>query len=572
MSQVFQKFQSSQNRDMVLKIIGDVSRQKYQIVLDGAFKSIFNDIVQWVSKNYSHKPNNSSEDQYLNTLNKIAIDQAIKYIGDNLSHFTKLPNSESQSTDQSVSPSIPTAMESSSSSATYASPIMGDNKLSERDLLNLMEQRRQDAQSNRLPYHEVPDKSRTPSNQSLMTILLQTPMALQTPQLIPQLMNEILGIPHLVDLMNNDIEAFKKQISNPTFLQMLSSNVSNKNNQNLKPMDLNEPTPKETNNIKVDGNVTNDFYQRLNMYQDPNQIGQGQPGTGQGQLGTGQLGTGQPGTTELFDKHVLPTMDGIHLIDYDLSLDFRIDLESIQNYQYILKFNQYGNLSKIRLVSVLIQENDHLKTEPYIFLKLDELGGRCYTASRELTFGKLIVSKCENGFINYRPDEESCVQLFSEPITLNKLTISFLDYRGQPINLKEIQLTKVLKLNRQNKIKFITQFRHQLKINEEIEIQIIRQHEIDSYSIKVETIVDGNTFLVDNVFETLTDNIKILRRSVQCSLRFKLYEINWNLLNHQTPQTIQLIKLAQLVNETKTLKSLPSFRPINSQRKDNDPI
>ena len=75
------KFKSDTNKSIVLKIIDEIAKTKYQIKLSDDFNQrIINDIMDFVFSRFGKKPQDLSENEYLKNINKICIDEAIKYI------------------------------------------------------------------------------------------------------------------------------------------------------------------------------------------------------------------------------------------------------------------------------------------------------------------------------------------------------------------------------------------------------------------------------------------------------------------------------------------------------------
>jgi hypothetical protein len=389
----------------------------------------------------------------------------------------------------------------------------------------------------------------------VMTAILNTQIAMQNPNLIPAMINEIMQMSHLVDMMNKNPQAFQQTIQAPGFLQMIVNQIKTKSDPKNKPMDFNE-TPANGAGLPPAPEIPSDdpnseFQRRLNAYKTGGSEFTSGPGGG-GLNFENSLNKYIPPSEQLVNN-TLPDLDVAHLIDYSLCLDFRNDLETTAKNRYLLKFHKYGNISKVKLNSCMIPENDYLAKEPYIYVKIEELGGRCYTSNHDCVFGKLVLCENRNGYLYYKPDEGSCMQVFSQPKVLDKFTLSILNYQGKYLNLREIIINKSLKLKKQNKLKFITEYKHKLTVDEEIEIHIYRKAEIDSYRVQVDSVLDDQTFTVNNEFEVLTDKIKVLKASVNCSLNFQLSEINWNLLTNKTAQNAQLITLSQLVTAKKPL-------------------
>jgi len=602
-------FKSKPNKDILLSIIDEIIRAKYQISLNDSFVSIFNDIMDFVHSRFGKKSPEISAENHLKNINKICMDEAIKYIGAHVTYFPKVINSQKNNKSNIIKePSLPVA-----SSVPIGAPIStptispvssmipyqeSTQNLFKRtdDSLNQMQfdrnnqsftnfqtqpqpqgntdqaltlaldQRRKDYgfMNYNKPDTQMgggpngPSGSNSSGGPNLLNILLQTSIAMQNPTILPNIISEINQMPHLVDLMSKDPSQFQAQVTNPNFLEMLVNQIKNKSDPRMKPMNLRDEValdvPLITNGET--GSVNSEYNKLVSMYQNGSGLDMtttNNPMNNPMNSNNSNLLNHFIPPSEQLVNNTLPDLSQIHLIDYDLSLDFRTDLESVSNAknQYGLKFAKFGNVSKVELTSCLIPESDFLMNEPYIYVKVEELGGRCYTSNHDNTFGKLILSENKNGYLHYVPDRGSCIQNFSQPVSFQKFTISFLNYNGKYISLKEISVTKSLKLKKTNKLKFITQYRHKLSVGDTIDIHIYRESEIDSYEVQVDSIIDDNTFTVDNVFETLTEHIVILRHTVNCSFKFKLYEINWNLLTKKNLQNAQLIRLSQLVTDRK---------------------
>ena len=100
------------------------------------------------------------------------------------------------------------------------------------------------------------------------------------------------------------------------------------------------------------------------------------------------------------------------------------------------------------------------------------------------------------------------------------------DVRGtstRAINLREITIEKTVKMKKTGKVRFVSINQHHLTIGEPINIQIDKENEADSYEVNVEEIIDDHAFIVNDVFETLTDKIVIFRHNLTCQLLFRLF-------------------------------------------------
>lgn len=541
-------FKSKTNKELITNIVADVVHKKYNVVLNNDFQRILGDIMEYILLNFGNKPKNITSDKHLNNLNKKCIAESIKYVCDNESYFTKNEPKIYKSTNNIIK-------HKPIEHQMVQSQIQPN---SEQAYASILEQRRLDFPAMNNPSYQtnqnanITEPSANISN-VLTSILVQTPVAMQNPSMVPNIVGEILQIQHLVDLYSQDPNAFHRQVTDAKFLQMIISQINNKNDPNMKPMNLiddiqtNYPTsnisPEVTTNNGQINTVTDDFTKLLNIYN--------QTDISSTDRSPADISPAGISPADQLVSNVLPDLDQVHLIDYCLCLDFRSDLDITNTYKshYPLKFVKYGNISKVELSACLLPESDFLIQEPYIFVKIKELGGRCFTSNHDLTFGKLILIDNKNGYLHYAPEHGTCVQTFSQPITLQNITLNFLNFNGKSINLNEISIQKSFRLKKQNKIKFISQYRHKLTKNDIIKIHIYCKTEIDEYEVSVDEIIDDITFTVDNIFDRLTEHIVILRPIINGSFQFKLYEINWDLLTKKNIKNAQLIKLSKLVSD-----------------------
>lgn len=588
-------FKSLENQQKIIKVIDNFVRQNLKVSLNKDFNErIFRDIYNFVYSKFGNNTSNISGEEHLNNLNRVCFDESIKYIKENISHFPKLqiPTPSGQNAlvpfvDQNQNlfkntNSLFTQSQNQNQMNSMMNPNFAshdtNNPNTESALANLIAQRHQDAprmtdprivQQNQNPnvngqWNQGFGVSGSDGDPTLMKIVLQHPIAIQNPASVPYIINEIKSMPHLMDQMVKQPQLFYQQISQPHFIQMIFQQIKNKNDPNMKPMNMNmnmNDKPADSSDIPAPVQSPGQAHgpsQAMSEAEFMKRIQGFNPGQGVLQNG---MNIYIPPSQKLINN-CLPDLDQVHLIDYQLSLDFRNDLETSSKNRYLVRFNQYGNVSKINLTSCLISENDYLASQPYIYIKIEELGGRCFTSNGDQVFGKLILVEKNNGYLHYRPDFDSCVQYFSQPQAFGKFTISFLNNSGKYLDLKEVVIKKSLKLKKQGKLKFITEYRHGLEAHDVVEIHIYRKREIDSYQVQVEDVIDEYTFTVENSFEVLTDKIKILKNKVECGLSFKFHEINWNLLTNRTIQNAQLIKLSELV---KSSKKVPSHQKQGNQ-------
>jgi hypothetical protein len=243
----------------------------------------------------------------------------------------------------------------------------------------------------------------------------------------------------------------------------------------------------------------------------------------------------------------------MQMINYTLSLDLINDLSEQKGNKYKLSFAKYGNISKFAINSIIIQRNDKILEDKFIYIKIDEFpNGKTYLANRESVFAKLIMYNYDENYMYYKSDSnntKSGYLEFTNAITLDTLTISFLSSSGKKLNPTEISVTKKTKLKIRNsdnsQLKFITEFPHKLKQNDTIKLQHLKKNEISEYFVEIQNVIDDNTFTIENCLpdeEAKLGNILIYSNS-NISFTFSLYEINWNF-----NKSLQNAKFTPLIN------------------------
>lgn len=260
--------------------------------------------------------------------------------------------------------------------------------------------------------------------------------------------------------------------------------------------------------------------------------------------------------SEYLKYNIVPPMEEIFWLDYNLSLDIRNDGISTDNHipEYTFQFSRFGNISRVELVSIIVTPHPVLEEEPYVFINFKEISGRCHLSNGTRTFGKIMLMPTSTSTIEgdrnkrnliYVPEE--CFQNFSRPITLENLTVSFCDSSGIPINIREIKVSRVLRPKSQPELIIECHRPHYLIEGEKIEVQIIKTVEIESYEVEVLSVIDATSFRIKNDFQDLTRQIRIFKTKINLSFTLKFSEINWFLLNDNNVTSTQLIKLSELV-------------------------
>lgn len=251
--------------------------------------------------------------------------------------------------------------------------------------------------------------------------------------------------------------------------------------------------------------------------------------------------------SEYLKYNVLPRMEEIYMIDYNLSLDIRNDGISNENHtpDYCFQFAKFGNINRVDLVSIIVSSHHSLINEPYLFVNFKELSGRCHLSNGTRTFGKVLFMANREGNLIYVP--EDCFQVFSRPICLDSLTLNFCDSSGIPINIKEIKIARVLKSKSKGELTIECQQPHFLKVGEKIEVQINVALEIESYDVEVSEIVDDKVFKIKDKFDNITAQMKIFKTKIDLSFTLKFSEVNWFILNDNNVATSNIIRLSELV-------------------------
>jgi hypothetical protein len=364
-------------------------------------------------------------------------------------------------------------------------------------------------------------------NLNLASILTSIPKVNSNPSLIPALINKISSMNGLMELMQKDPNRFTFEISNPQFLDMIIMQINNESNSKSKPLDMNEST---INNNQITNQINNQMPNQINN-QMSTQINNQMPSQMQNKNSLTEIG-------QSLVNNVLPDLSEMQMINYTLSLDLINDLSEQKGNKYKLSFIKYGNISKLAINSVIMQRNDKILNEKFIYIKIDEFpNGKTLMANHESVFGKLIMYNYDDNYMYYKSDfnnTKSGYLDFTNSITLENLTVSFISSSGKKINPTEISTIKKTKLKIRNsdisQLKFITEFSHKLKQNDTIKLQHLKKNEIAEYFVEVQEVIDNNTFTIENCLpdeEAKLGNILIFSNS-NISFTFSLYEINWN--------------------------------------------
>lgn len=209
-----------------------------------------------------------------------------------------------------------------------------------------------------------------------------------------------------------------------------------------------------------------------------------------------------------------------------VSLDFRKDLIDIEGDHYILGFPTQHNVYQLELESCVINRNQILDREPYIYISVGEVDGD-YNMTDSNVFGKLIQERTVNEFIMYRP--ENCVKTFKRPTRFNKLTISFSKYDLGTISINELHVKHLGKLRPKSGsdadyIKITTKSAHHLDVGDTVNISSAHNDRQTVDSVEVVEVVSDNAVILDSPVTTLGHDMRLQFEKVnlKCTLTFKM--------------------------------------------------
>ena len=257
--------------------------------------------------------------------------------------------------------------------------------------------------------------------------------------------------------------------------------------------------------------------------------------------------------TDSDQTNIFPDIDDIYMYMYDLTLNLTTDLaiddlDGLNSGNFQLQFIQHGNISKIKINSFTIPYNDYIKSLPYIYVKIAEIKGRCFDSKKNSFFGKLILKSFDENYMIYVADYESCIQVFSNPIELNKFSLTFYDNKNQLINLQQIMLSEID--NDKQHLILRTEYNHNLKQGETIVLYVIRDEHIEIHELNIKSILNDKDIVVDKI-KDITENVEMYRRYLPSNITFRLYELNYNLISGKDKNNIHIINLNNMVNKLK---------------------
>jgi len=419
----------------------------------------------------------------------------------------------------------------------------------------------------------IPPELRGIIAQKLITI----PFINRNQQILPKLLETIFNDPASADMFYKNKEQFSRNIENPQYLEMLVSRIQSEENDRRRALEQSQLSSNNgSNNGNGGGNINSDYtYQPfVNQPQSQNPYSvQLVPSNPENRNGNGNgIDFNQSGIYGndllLRDPHnvsnTLPKIQDIYWNEFSLLLDFNNDLRDDTDNSYSLKFYKVANISKIQLVSMVIEKTSELLAEDGIYVRIEEFTGRCFTSNQKQVFGRLIQSHYDDKYVYYYPDKETCLQVFSSPINLDHLTLEFFDSKTNPLSLKEIKVTdRFRETNKKTGGKILRlkcQYEHNFKVGDIISGYLIKDDTISTLNISIDDIIDKYTFSTADVIGRIDKGcywkLKIFQNKVNCLLNFKLYEINWNMITGKTLENAELKKLSQLISEDEEISKI----------------
>ena len=157
-------------------------------------------------------------------------------------------------------------------------------------------------------------------------------------------------------------------------------------------------------------------------------------------------------------------------------LDFRKDLIDVDNKSYCLKLHKEANITCIILKKFMIELCDTIVSEPYIFVDIENINDNeksCFVENKKV-IGRMVQQTstiCNKTMYLY--DQEDCKIELKNPIKTNHLYFSFYNYNGEKLDLKKINLKKVIKIEKSELNQLITEGINIVKPGENITVTTV---------------------------------------------------------------------------------------------------
>ncbi len=501
-------FFSKQNKKEVFDTMNDIIKRNFN-------KSINKEICLLLMKNiwskYNKRPSNIKIGEHIDNLNKLSLNESIKYVKNNL-------NMNSQYNQPGIGAPLPfQQVDTKKAHLKPNSDVLLAQKISERNLLN-----------NTIvkdDFVNLPNFNIIHSNQ-------------QEEQIGDYLKSHQRAHPAIVHQFLSMSTNAQSQFANtkPELYSQIINTIHQMNNETT-----NSKSGKSKKKVNIDDSDNDD--------NDNDDRGNGHSGNGNEDdddddyLGYLKNLDGSSTTITNSKKETNPdsNIDDIDtkVADADVSiskrsskfkgikteylaLDFRKDLVGINNSKYRLCFPEYHNVHSISLESCMIQ-SDSLQGEPYLYIMLDEIEG-AYNISKKnkknKVFGKLLMEKSVNGFITYKP--ENCRMVFDKTKLLSHLTISFLQYNCEKLPLGKLVVKRLVKSD--NTIQITTTTKHHLSVNDKVNVYLSKKDSLSVNNLSVIEVPDSKIAYLEKANDKIEKgcNLAFEKASIKCTLTFKI--------------------------------------------------
>jgi hypothetical protein len=203
-----------------------------------------------------------------------------------------------------------------------------------------------------------------------------------------------------------------------------------------------------------------------------------------------------------------------------LPIDFRNSLTDITpNDSYVLNIPPC-QIREIELEACIINSTDVIEREPYIYLSIQEIPGDYQLIGGDCVFGKLLQEKTVNEFIFYRP--ENCRKTLRNPVNLDKLTVSFLNYDKSPISIGKLQVKDLS--NGKTYCKLRTRGAHNLTTGDSVNISYRANNRITVEALAIIDILSQDVLITEPPVHPIVpeDKCAFERTQIKCSLTFRV--------------------------------------------------
>lgn len=230
-------------------------------------------------------------------------------------------------------------------------------------------------------------------------------------------------------------------------------------------------------------------------------------------------------TRKLRVRHSTETNQNVqvHGQNLFLSLDFRNDLTEINNDCYVLSFPMQHNVTCLELESCLINRNQILEREPYIYMAIEEIPGDYQVNTGHQVhnvFGKLIQEKTVNEFIVYKP--ENCIKALTRPSRVDRLSITFLRYDMTPVPLNRLPVERLSRSK--DYLKVTTKAPHYLSVGDRVNISQSQDDQVSVDMVDVIKVLRQDIIALDNPVNTVSggSNLQFEKVDLKCTLTFRI--------------------------------------------------